>query len=115
MPPAAMAKMGAEQLNQLPPATFKQMTPDQVKALPSAAFAGMTGSQLGQLPSASFKVMEKKDISLLSPEAVGGLQLSKVKSWSISQLGALTPEAAAALPTEVFNGLSAAQKAVIRR
>jgi hypothetical protein len=89
------------------------MTPDQVKALPAAAFAGMTPSQLGQLPATSVKAMEKKDISLLSAEAVAGLQLAQAKSWSTAQLGALTPEAAAALPKVVFNGLSGAQKAAI--
>ena len=73
----------------------------------------MTGSQLGQLPAASVKVMEKTDISLLSPEAVDGLQLSQAKSWSTGQLGALTSEAAAAVPTAVINGLSAAQKAAL--
>jgi hypothetical protein len=75
----------------------------------------MTSSQLGQLPATSVKVMEKKDISLLSPEAVAGLQLSQAKSWSTAQLGALKPEAAAALPTPVLNGLSASQKAAITK
>jgi len=59
--------------------------------------------------------MEKKDISLLSPEAVAGLQLSQAKGWSTAQLGSLTREAAAALPKDVFNGLSAAQKAAITK
>jgi hypothetical protein len=59
--------------------------------------------------------MEKGDISLLSPEAVAGAQLSQVGSWSADQLGALTREAAAALPTAVFNGLSATQKAAITK
>ena len=59
--------------------------------------------------------MGKNDISLLPPEAVAGLKLSQAKKWSIAKLRALSPEAAAAIPTAVFNGLPAAKKAALQR